>query len=66
MSYYIGGRKLLDLSYDVRVLRPRCKGNLLCLGAYGLIKEFLIESVILLIVLAVCHAEAVVPRSRMH
>lgn len=38
---------------------------MLCLDLDGLTKEFLIESVILIVILAVCHGEAIIPSAVM-
>ena len=47
------------------ILRFRHEGNMLGFDLYGLIKELLIKGVVLIVVLAVGHREAVIPSTVM-
>jgi len=52
---------VLDLINYLRVLRFRGKGNVLRLHLDWLVKILLVESVILLVILAIGHIEPVIP-----
>lgn len=58
----IGG--VLDLTDDIRILRLRMERYMFGFYADGLIEILLVECVVLLIILAICNVESVIPSPR--